>query len=202
VHTRESERQRIERQNPNPKMPMVRYVGGTWRVGGLLALSRAFGDSYLKVCLVGLVCAVLGSGLAPACCAPAPQTPTPANAHTCHTTHAHRKTQQQGSLQFEGVSIDRANSYSSGFGVVSTPHTTLTPLTPGDSFLVLASDGLFNEEARGGGGGLDEDGVAELCRAALKAGGSSESLARTLAETAVAVGSTDDVTVVVMRLGV
>lgn len=151
----ESERQRIERQNPNPKMPMVRYVGGTWRVGGLLALSRAFGDSYLK-----------------------------------------------GSLQFEGVSIDRANSYSSGFGVVSTPHTTLTPLTPGDSFLVLASDGLFNEEARGGGGGLDEDGVAELCRAALKAGGSSESLARTLAETAVAVGSTDDVTVVVMRLGV
>jgi protein phosphatase 1L len=39
---------RIERQNPNPKLPMVRYVGGTWRVGGLLALSRAFGDSYLK----------------------------------------------------------------------------------------------------------------------------------------------------------
>jgi hypothetical protein len=28
---------------------MVRYIGGTWRVGGLLALSRAFGDSYLKV---------------------------------------------------------------------------------------------------------------------------------------------------------
>lgn len=45
----ESERVRIERQNPNPKMPMVRYVGGTWRVGGLLALSRAFGDAYLKV---------------------------------------------------------------------------------------------------------------------------------------------------------
>ena len=66
----------------------------------------------------------------------------------------------------------------------------------------LLAAGLFNEEARGGGGGLDEDGVAELCRAALQAGGSSESLARTLAETAVAVGSTDDVTVVVMRLGV
>jgi hypothetical protein len=45
---RESERLRIERQNPNPKMPMVRYIGGTWRVGGLLALSRAFGDAYLK----------------------------------------------------------------------------------------------------------------------------------------------------------
>lgn len=35
-------------QNPNPNMPLVRYVGGTWRVGGLLALSRAFGDAYLK----------------------------------------------------------------------------------------------------------------------------------------------------------
>lgn len=23
-------------------------MGGTWRVGGLLALSRAFGDAYLK----------------------------------------------------------------------------------------------------------------------------------------------------------
>lgn len=40
--------QRIEKYNPNPKMPLVRFVGGTWRVGGLLALSRAFGDAYLK----------------------------------------------------------------------------------------------------------------------------------------------------------
>ena len=39
---------RIESQNPNPKQPLVRYVGGTWRVGGLLALSRAFGDAYMK----------------------------------------------------------------------------------------------------------------------------------------------------------
>ena len=30
-------------------MALVRYVGGTWRVGGLLALSRAFGDAYMKV---------------------------------------------------------------------------------------------------------------------------------------------------------
>lgn len=26
----------------------MRYVAGTWRVGGLLALSRAFGDAYMK----------------------------------------------------------------------------------------------------------------------------------------------------------
>ena len=44
----EEERLRIEAKNPNPKMPLVRYVGGTWRVGGILALSRAFGDAYMK----------------------------------------------------------------------------------------------------------------------------------------------------------
>lgn len=46
---REEERKRIERTNPNPKMPLVRFVGDTWRTGGVLALSRAFGDAYLKV---------------------------------------------------------------------------------------------------------------------------------------------------------
>jgi protein phosphatase 1L len=35
-------------KNPNLKKPLVVNVGGTWRVGGLLALSRAFGDVYLK----------------------------------------------------------------------------------------------------------------------------------------------------------
>lgn len=48
VPDKESERKRIERENPNPKNPLVRYVEGTWRVGGLLALSRAFGDGFLK----------------------------------------------------------------------------------------------------------------------------------------------------------
>lgn len=62
--------------------------------------------------------------------------------------------------------MDRSNTYSSGFGVVSTPYTTITPLTPQDSYLILASDGLFNEEQRGGGGGMDEEGVAELCNSA------------------------------------
>ncbi|CAM6098958.1 unnamed protein product [Calypogeia fissa] len=44
----EAERKRIEAKNPVPKKPLVVNVGGTWRVGGLLALSRAFGDVYLK----------------------------------------------------------------------------------------------------------------------------------------------------------
>jgi protein phosphatase 1K len=105
----------------------------------------------------------------------------------------------QGSLQFEGITAG-GDGYSSGFGLVATPYTTLTTLTPQDSFLVLASDGLFAEEARGGGGGLDNDGVAELCKAA-GANADCTKLAETLAKTAVKVGSTDDVTVVVMRLG-
>merc|ERR1712078_889106 len=37
----EEERLRIESFNPNPQMPLVRYVESTWRTGGLLAQSRA-----------------------------------------------------------------------------------------------------------------------------------------------------------------
>jgi protein phosphatase 1K len=62
---------------------------------------------------------------------------------------------------------------------------------------VLASDGLFAEEARGGGGGLDNATVAELCTAGAASCGA---LAETLAAAAQKVGSTDDVTVVVLRL--
>jgi protein phosphatase 1K len=148
----ERERERIERNNPNPKMPLVRYVGGTWRVGGLLALSRAFGDGYLKP-----------------------------------------------SLRFEGVNAGGDN-YSTGFGLSPEPYTTLRRLTPEDAFVVLASDGLFAEEARGGGGGLTDAAVAELCGAAGERT-PCVSIAKALAEAAAAVGSTDDISVVVLRLG-
>ncbi|GLC44015.1 hypothetical protein PLESTB_000220100 [Pleodorina starrii] len=152
VPDREAERQRIERMNPNPKLPLVRYMGGTWRVGGLLALSRAFGDAYLK-----------------------------------------------GSLQFEGVAAG-SDGYSSGFGVIAEPYTTVTPLTAEDSWLVVASDGLFAEEERGGGGGLDNQGLAEVLTE-VPPGADLNKVAEALATAAVKVGSTDDVTLVVMRLG-
>eukprot|EP00963_Diacronema_lutheri_P000705 scaffold44_cov339-Pavlova_lutheri.AAC.41 len=48
VPDNEDERKRIEKKNPNPELPLVRFVGSTWRVGGILALSRAFGDAYMK----------------------------------------------------------------------------------------------------------------------------------------------------------
>jgi len=77
----DEERIRIEAKNPNPKMPLVRYVGGTWRVGGILALSRAFGDAYMK-----------------------------------------------SSLQFEGLRAS-SDGYSSGFGVIAEPDTSLNDIT-------------------------------------------------------------------------
>ncbi|KAK9845479.1 hypothetical protein WJX81_007509 [Elliptochloris bilobata] len=143
----ELERKRIERTNPNPKMPLVRYVGGTWRVGGILALSRAFGDAYLK-----------------------------------------------GSLQYEGVRA--GDNYSSGFGVIAEPDTSLTALTPEDSLVLIASDGLFANKERGGGGGLSNQEAVELAGRV----GDPEDAARQLARAAQDAGSTDDVTVVVLRL--
>ncbi|KAK9828457.1 hypothetical protein WJX72_000107 [[Myrmecia] bisecta] len=131
----EEERIRIERTNPNPKMPLVRYVGGTWRTGGILALSRAFGDAYLK-----------------------------------------------GSLQFEGVRAG-GDGYSSGFGVIAEPYTTLTDLTPEDSWIIIASDGLFANEERGGGGGLDNQQAVDLCLAA-KPGSSPQELGQQLIQAA------------------
>ncbi len=80
-------------------------------------------------------------------------------------------------------------------------HAHSSSLAEGDSWLVLASDGLFAEEARGGGGGLDNETVAELCMTASAAGSPSAKLAELLSKTAQQVGSTDDVTVVVMKLG-
>lgn len=152
VPDKQEERSRIESFNPNPKMPLVRYVGGTWRVGGLLALSRAFGDAYLK-----------------------------------------------GTLQFEGIPQGFDNSYSSGFGLIAEPFCSVLPLSASDRYLVISSDGLYAEEERGGGGGLENDEVAAM----LKSAGNMplDKLAQKMAEKAVAVGSTDDVTVVIIKLG-
>jgi len=146
----EDERQRIEAQNPNPRMPLVRYVGGTWRVGGLLALSRAFGDAYLK-----------------------------------------------GTGQFEGIQAG-GDGYSSGFGVVAEPTVALVELTADDNWVVLSSDGLFSNEERGGGGGLTNDEVIKM--ADKLSNKSCGEIAQSLAQSAASSGSTDDVTVVVLRL--
>eukprot|EP00892_Ulva_mutabilis_P009741 jgi/Ulvmu1/7139/UM034_0045.1 len=146
----EEERKRIEKQNPNPRMPLVRYVGKTWRVGGLLALSRAFGDAYMK-----------------------------------------------GSLQFEGISSG-SDDYGSGFGVIAEPSQQIIDITAEDSWVVVCSDGLFANEERGGGGGLTNQQIMDICNAATNA--DPNELATELCKAAQAAGSTDDVTAVVMKL--
>jgi protein phosphatase 1L len=147
----EAERARIEAKNPNPAMPLVRFVGGTWRVGGLLALSRAFGDAHLK-----------------------------------------------GTGQFEGVQAG-GDGYSSGFGVVAEPTVTVTELAEGDRWLILASDGLYANPERGGGGGLENEAAVKLCDKLKRK--SADEIAAALAAGAAREGSTDDVTVVLLRLG-
>lgn len=109
----------------------------------------------------------------------------------------------QGNLQFEGISqsFDRTSSYSSGFGVVAEPFTTQTTLQADDTYVVVASDGLFSEEARGGGGGLDNEGVCQALVKAASSGASCTQLAEQLAAEAARIGSTDDITLVVIRLG-
>jgi protein phosphatase 1L len=154
----EGERVRIELRNPNKKKPLVRFVGATWRVGGLLALSRAFGNAYMKA-----------------------------------------------AGDFEGFG-GADDDYSSGFGVIAEPYVSLETLRTGeDSYLVLSSDGLYGNEERGGGGGLQLADVAAACVAAGASGAADtpaglQALAKAMAEDAVARGSTDDVTVTVVRL--
>jgi protein phosphatase 1K len=148
----EAERKRIERTNPNPKMPLVRFVGDTWRTGGVLALSRAFGDAYLK-----------------------------------------------GSAQFEGVPSG-SDGYSSGFGLTAEPHIVVEDLKDGDSWVIVCSDGLCGNVQRGAGGGLTNDQIAKLANEVGKKG-TAEDVAEALAAKAQEAGSTDDVTVVALKLG-
>ena len=74
-----------------------------------------------------------------------------------------------------------------------------SPNAGGDSWAIVASDGLFENEVRGGGGGLENQAAVDMCLAAGDSK-SAEELAGNLAAAAVQAGSTDDVTVVVLKL--
>ena len=70
-----------------------------------------------------------------------------------------------------------------------------------DTWVIVASDGLFENDIRGGGGGLENQQVVDMCLKA-KDGTSAKELARDLIEAAQAEGTTDDVTVALLRLSV
>ena len=147
----EDERRRIDRGNPNLRKSLVTFTEGSWRVGGVLALSRAFGDAFLKE-----------------------------------------------SGRFEGIG-ERNSDYSSGFGLNAEPDCYIEQLTEKDSWIMMSSDGLFANDERGGGGGFENQEIADFLLAASP-DASPESLAKELCSMAVAKGSTDDTTVTLMRL--
>ncbi|GJP66751.1 hypothetical protein CLOP_g23660 [Closterium sp. NIES-67] len=134
----EAERLRIERKNPTPGQPLVRMAGGEWRVGGLLALSRAFGDVYLK--------------------------------------------------DWSDGTRDGARG---GFGLTAEPFVTVITLAPGDDWLILGSDGLWDT--------VKSQEAIDLCR---KQGPNAQldAVAAELVGLAQQRGSTDDVSAVVVRL--
>lgn len=113
-------------------------MGGTWRVGGLLALSRAFGDAYLKVGVArggwnagACRCLLCGSRLRPAAGAAAPPGRQPARTPRARPQAPTRPSSAlapapptprlQGNDQFEGVSYYASDSYASGFGEPGRP---------------------------------------------------------------------------------
>ncbi|CAI5929594.1 unnamed protein product [Closterium sp. NIES-64] len=134
----EAERMRIERKNPTPGQPLVRMAGGEWRVGGLLALSRAFGDVYLK--------------------------------------------------DWSDGTRDGARG---GFGLTAEPYVTVLTLAPGDDWLIMGSDGLWDA--------VKSQEAVDLCR---KQGPDAQldAVAAELIGMAQKRGSTDDISAVVVRL--
>ena len=147
----ENERRRIDRGNPNLRKSLVTFTEGSWRVGGVLALSRAFGDAFLKE-----------------------------------------------SGRFEGFG-ERNADYGSGFGLNAEPDCYIEQLTEKDTWVMMSSDGLFANDERGGGGGFENQEIADFLLAASP-DATPESLAKELCSMAVSKGSTDDVTVTLMKL--
>ena len=79
------------------------------------------------------------------------------------------------------------------------PDCYIEALTEKDTWVMMSSDGLFANDARGGGGGFENQEIADFLLAAPE-DATPESLAKELCSMAVAKGSTDDITVTLMKL--
>ena len=129
----EAERNRIEGTNPNRKMPLVRYVGGTWRVGELPPFclvkpaGRASHVTYPQSCFI--LQWQCGHTVRPHGLRRALERPACMRAGgLLALSRAFGDAYLKGSLQYEGVRAG-GDGYSSGFGVVAEPDTTLTDLS-------------------------------------------------------------------------
>ncbi len=230
---RERERQRIESKNPNPRMPLVRYVGGTWRTGGILALSRAFGDAYLKGTGQFEGVSAGSDGYSSGFGVIADPTvnltqlsskPTVAyllqrRHYVLHSLLSHTAACQVGvfmhlylhaccpflTCPFARAScspelIEHSVSVECAFinGQLAS-ESILYAFAGDDTWVIIASDGLFENDVRGGGGGLENQQVVDMCLKS-KDSTSAQQLARELVEAAQAAGTTDDVTVACLRI--
>lgn len=68
-----------------------------------------------------------------------------------------------------------------------------------DTWIIISSDGLYANTERGGGGGFENEGVAAVL--AKEGAKSPDEVAKLLALQAQKKGSTDDVTVIALKLG-
>merc|ERR1712146_412535 len=97
----------------------------------------------------------------------------------------------------EGIGYQDSD-YMSGFGLIARPDVAVEELKADDEWLIVASDGLFETEIRGGGGGLEPAQIEELINS-MK-GESPAQISQKLALAAQQAGSTDDVSIVFVPL--
>mmetsp|Transcript_11447 Transcript_11447/g.17313 ORF Transcript_11447/g.17313 Transcript_11447/m.17313 type:complete len:323 (-) Transcript_11447:25-993(-) len=93
-----------------------------------------------------------------------------------------------------GLALSRAlGDFYYGEMVPCTPDISLRPISPQDEYLILASDGVFDV--------LSSAAAADLVwRAFLKDGVTAEDVSKALIDKALALGSTDNVAAIVVRL--
>jgi protein phosphatase 1K len=103
----------------------------------------------------------------------------------------------KGTGQFEGIQAG-SDGYSSGFGVIAEPSVSRKALSPEDRWIIIASDGLFANQERGGGGGVSNEQAVKICE--KNSSKTCKEIASFLIDAAVGAGSTDDVTVIVCKL--
>lgn len=133
-------------------------------MGGLLALSRAFGDAYLKgsdqfegvsfyasdTYASGFGEAGIGEGrgLIPICL----HVGRNRVRHTCPLCPSCQRAHHL--LTHSPTMPPRPPAPPLLPGLIAEPYTSVTDLTDEDSWLIVTSDGLLANEERGGGGGL------------------------------------------------